>query len=558
MARQNINLGTEPNDGEGDNLRTAFDKVNDNFIEVYTAGPVGSNIVISGNVIAANVTNANIELSPNGIGKVVIKNDLLPDANNTRYIGSTTSRPRGVYVGSAGINSVGDISTDGNITANNIRYTGEVFVGDLQGSVFADDSTTIVDAIDNAVYADTGVFGTITAGNILPAANVTYNLGSPTAQWQTLYVSGNTIYLDGTALSVSGNILSVAGSNVAVDGAVSYTVTSNDVTQHQANLSITESQISDLQSYITGYTVTTADVEAHEGNLELSASQITSGTFANARISSDSVVQHQANLTITESQISDLGHSTYGDSDVASYLLTNTANIAAGNVIATFIGDVTGNLTGTASSYNVTSNDVTQHQANLSITESQISDLSHTSTGNFTLTNNTIQTNDGSQAITLSIQGADATDPPAFIVRSWSFANTGAFTSSGPITATGNVTGDNFIGNIEAANVVGTVATATTAGTVTTAAQPNITSVGTLTSVTVTGNVAGGNLTTAGQVVATGNVTGANFIGSVPGYVESDTTGITGADAVTNMVSLTQAEYDAITPNASTVYIIVG
>jgi hypothetical protein len=42
------------------------------------------------------------------------------------------------------------------------------------------------------------------------------------------------------------------------------------------------------------------------------------------------------------------------------------------------------------------------------------------------------------------------------------------------------------------------------------------------------------------------------------GYIVSDTTGITGADQVTNMVTLTQAEYDAITPNASTVYFIVG
>ena len=38
--------------------------------------------------------------------------------------------------------------------------------------------------------------------------------------------------------------------------------------------------------------------------------------------------------------------------------------------------------------------------------------------------------------------------------------------------------------------------------------------------------------------------------------VSSDTTGITGADQITNTVSLTQAEYDAITPNASTVYVI--
>jgi hypothetical protein len=40
--------------------------------------------------------------------------------------------------------------------------------------------------------------------------------------------------------------------------------------------------------------------------------------------------------------------------------------------------------------------------------------------------------------------------------------------------------------------------------------------------------------------------------------VSSNTTGVTGADAITNMLSLTQAEYDAITPNASTFYVIVG
>ncbi len=41
-------------------------------------------------------------------------------------------------------------------------------------------------------------------------------------------------------------------------------------------------------------------------------------------------------------------------------------------------------------------------------------------------------------------------------------------------------------------------------------------------------------------------------------YVPSNPTGVTGADAITNIMSLTQAEYDLITPNASTFYVIVG
>ena len=50
------------------------------------------------------------------------------------------------------------------------------------------------------------------------------------------------------------------------------------------------------------------------------------------------------------------------------------------------------------------------------------------------------------------------------------------------------------ISNVTAGNITGQVANALVAGTVYTAAQPNITSVGTLTSLTVSGNISGGNI----------------------------------------------------------------
>lgn len=40
----------------------------------------------------------------------------------------------------------------------------------------------------------------------------------------------------------------------------------------------------------------------------------------------------------------------------------------------------------------------------------------------------------------------------------------------------------------------------------------------------------------------------------VGGGIKSDPSGVTGADEITNIISLTQAEYDAITPDASTIY----
>ena len=77
MAKQTINIGSSANDGTGDQLRTAFDKVNDNFDEVYTAGPVGSNIAVATNTISSSNTNGNIILDPNGTGRVQVTGETL-------------------------------------------------------------------------------------------------------------------------------------------------------------------------------------------------------------------------------------------------------------------------------------------------------------------------------------------------------------------------------------------------------------------------------------------------------------------------------------------------
>ena len=39
MAQQTINIGSSANAGDGEPLRTAFDKVNDNFNELYFGPP---------------------------------------------------------------------------------------------------------------------------------------------------------------------------------------------------------------------------------------------------------------------------------------------------------------------------------------------------------------------------------------------------------------------------------------------------------------------------------------------------------------------------------------
>jgi membrane-associated protease RseP (regulator of RpoE activity) len=64
MARQSINVGAAPNDGSGDNLRNAFIKVNDNFVEVYAdkVDKVTAKSLILDSEIArlASVTNQDV------------------------------------------------------------------------------------------------------------------------------------------------------------------------------------------------------------------------------------------------------------------------------------------------------------------------------------------------------------------------------------------------------------------------------------------------------------------------------------------------------------------
>ena len=74
MAKQVVNIGNSANDGAGDPLRTAFDKINDNFTEVYNelGGNTLSNISMTGNTIQSDDTNGNITVDPNGTGTITL------------------------------------------------------------------------------------------------------------------------------------------------------------------------------------------------------------------------------------------------------------------------------------------------------------------------------------------------------------------------------------------------------------------------------------------------------------------------------------------------------
>lgn len=58
MAKQTINIGTNPNDGTGDTLRAAGGKINDNFTEVYNTSSNVSVVANTANAMSQAAFNA--------------------------------------------------------------------------------------------------------------------------------------------------------------------------------------------------------------------------------------------------------------------------------------------------------------------------------------------------------------------------------------------------------------------------------------------------------------------------------------------------------------------
>jgi hypothetical protein len=74
MAQQTINLGIYPNDGTGDDLRTAFTKVTSNFAELYTqlAATTGQNVGSGVGIFSAKVNNVLTLKSITGSNGIVV------------------------------------------------------------------------------------------------------------------------------------------------------------------------------------------------------------------------------------------------------------------------------------------------------------------------------------------------------------------------------------------------------------------------------------------------------------------------------------------------------
>lgn len=156
MTQQIINVGSAPNDGLGDPIRTAFIKTNDNFTELYATGGV-TGIANGTSNVRIPAANSNVTVSVDGTSNVAVFT-------------------------STGANLVA-LTTSGNITA----------VGNISGTYF----------LGNGAFL-TGVGG---GGGGQSIANGTSNVNIPVANGNVEFAVGgiaNVVTVTGVELITNG------------------------------------------------------------------------------------------------------------------------------------------------------------------------------------------------------------------------------------------------------------------------------------------------------------------------------------------------------------------
>jgi hypothetical protein len=106
MSQQFINIGSAPNDSTGDPLRTAFQKVNSNFTEIY-GNIASSNFLFQVNTMSTS--QGDMTISPANNGNIFITGVII--ASNTIQGSITGSAASATIAGTASYASTSGLAT---------------------------------------------------------------------------------------------------------------------------------------------------------------------------------------------------------------------------------------------------------------------------------------------------------------------------------------------------------------------------------------------------------------------------------------------------------------
>jgi hypothetical protein len=207
--------------------------------------------------------------------------------------------------------------------------------------------------------------------------------------------------------------------------------------------------------------------------------------------------------------------------------IDTNGNIGIGQSSPVFNLDVTGNIRATG---NIIGANVT------AIHYGDGGNLSNIAAGNIngTIANAAYATNAGQSATVLVTDDSSSSSTyyPTFVLSDGSSRILGLDTTLSYVASSNTLTVGNLIVSGSITGTATAALTATTAGTVTTAAQPNITSVGTLSNLSVIGNVTAGNVNAIlhGNGAGISSIVGANVVGAVSYATIANS--VTGANVV--------------------------
>ena len=520
MAQRNIDFGAFPDDPDADAIRSAFEKVQLNFTEVFaglgdqavvsvnkTAGPgiylvngspVG-NVVLGANIACVQFSSTTLSVgrSPGtGPGSATIT-----DSTQTLYIDlpNTIANVTDVVVSNSvqGNAIIGNLSGDfgyvlanassgnGNIDANNITLTGAVVASNVSGNgagLSALTGSNVTGQVGNALVA--GTVYTAAQPNITSVGTLT-TLDVMSTVTATAFTANTGLFTgDGGGLSnivganVTGEVTNsatanaVAGANVS--GEVAFSAVAN---------SVAGSNVSGAVSFAT-----TANAVAGANVSGEVAFAATANSVAGANISGEVAFAATAN-------------SVAGSNVSGEVSFAQVANSVAG-------ANVTGEVSFASTANSVAGANVSGAVANA--THALSADSANAVAG----ANVTGEV--GFAAVSNSVAGSNVSGEVGFAAVANSVAGA---------NVTGEVSNAATANAVDGANVSGTVANAThatTANTVVDAVQSNITTVGTLSSLDVSGNLSAGNVTTTGTFTGDGGGL-SNISVSTGSYIENGT-----------------------------------
>lgn len=222
MGKQIVNVGTTGNDGTGDDLRTAGNKINDNFTELYDdvrtllvqtgAGGTRYGVTFDSNAVVFEGVADSWETTLTVINPTKDNTISLPDSSGTLVLDTNIA----AVVNSATIGIINSV-VDSNYIALRTGVAQDSGATLLIVRANSIDSAEAIALIDSAYVQARQLAGTDQAlwakldsigGNVSPALDSTYDLGDSNRRWKDLWLSGQTIHLGDATITNDGTNIS--------------------------------------------------------------------------------------------------------------------------------------------------------------------------------------------------------------------------------------------------------------------------------------------------------------------------------------------------------------